>query len=258
MNRMLVPAGLGLIAILSICFYEGFAMKDRWGAPDISAEQLSSRFDNVPLDIGSWQGEDLPVDEITRKTAGAIGYVSRRYTNTQTGESCVLWLIVGHSRDIWRHQPTSCYPSSGFRKLGSKLLYHLDADNGKPAVFYTAKFEKEDELSRRVERVFWTFNHPDINQWEAPDGAWGARSRYGLARALYKLYFTSPVGIDEDTIEANASVQFAEVMLPAIDAALFPTSADTGNAEAGNEPASNEAVTDELGEDLPSEESLLN
>jgi hypothetical protein len=257
MNRMLVPAALGLIAILSICFYEGFAMKDRWGAAGMTAEQLSSRFDNVPLNIGSWQGEDLPVDEITRKTAGAIGYVSRRYINSQTGQHCVLWLIVGHSRDVVRHLPTVCSPSSGLRQIGGEILHHMKADDGKPAIFYTAKFEKEDESSRRVERVFWTFNHPEVGQWEAPDGAYGARSRYGLARALYKLYFTSPVSPDEDTIEANAAVEFAEEMLPAIDAALFPTSTDGNNASAGGDAAAAGPLDEEPVDELGAEAELL-
>ena len=133
-------------------------------------------------------------------------------------------------------------------------MHTIESDNGKTADFYTAKFEKEDELVRRVERVFWSLNHPETNQWEAPDGARGARRRYGLARALYKLYFTSGVGLDEDTIEASAAVDFAEVMLPEIDAALFPVAganegdapatAEAPNAEATTAPLSAEAASD--------------
>jgi hypothetical protein len=241
MVRILLPATLGLIAILSLCFYEGYAIKDRWGTPGVTAQQLSQRFDQVPQTIGDWQGEDLPVDEITRKTAGAIGYVSRRYTNTVSGKQVVLWLIVGHSRDIVRHQPTACYPSSGFRQMGSQVMHYIDIDEGpegsKEAAFYTAKFEKEDATSHRVERVFWTFNHPDTNQWEAPDGAHGARSHYGLARALYKLYFTSAVQTDEATIEDNAAIEFAKLMLPAVDKALFPTETASADVAPSDSPA---------------------
>jgi len=177
---------LALIAIVSLSFYEGYAMKDRWNEPGIEAKQLGERFAQVPLDIGDWKGEDLPVDEIVRKTAGAVNYVSRRYTNVLTNKEVVLWLIVGHSRDIVRHTPNICYPSSGFRQLGSNMQHHIsiggDSIDGEREVeFFTSKFEKEDAMSRRIERVFWTFNHPDENQWEAPEK--GARSRYGLARA---------------------------------------------------------------------------
>jgi len=227
MVRTLLPAAVGLIAILSLSFYEGYAMKDRWGEAGAQAKVLGERFNQVPLVIGDWQGEDLPVDEIVRKTAGAVNYVSRRYVHATTGESVVLWLIVGHSRDIVRHTPNVCYPSSGFRQMGNQLRHVTKFSGGKEAKFYTAKFEKENAYSRRIERVFWTFNHPDVNEWEAPEQ--GARSRYGLAKALYKLYFTSVVASDEDTLEENAAIEFSQLMLPEINQALFPIQSPTAS-----------------------------
>jgi len=272
MIRLLLPAVLGLVAIVSFSFYEGYAMKDRWNEPGVEAKELGERFAQVPLNVGDWEGEDLPVDEVVRKTAGAIGYVSRRYINAVTGKEVVLWLIVGHSRDITRHTPNICYPSSGFRQVGSNFRHHIDINSAdikrddidsadinsadiksddpiggnlersKPAFFFTSKFEKENEVSRVIERVFWTFNHPDINKWEAPEG--GARMRYGLSRALYKLYFTSAVRPDEDTIEDNVAVEFAELMLPKIDAALFPTESPTeSQGENGSQKVNHDDTT---------------
>lgn len=226
MVRTLLPAVVGLIAIVSLSFYEGYEMKDRWGTVGVEAEELGERFAKVPRHLGDeWTGEDLPVDEIVRKTAGAIRYVSRLYTHGPTGKQVNLWLIVGHSRDIMRHTPNVCYPSSGFRQVGSQLRHHVDLDlkDNKEAVFYTAKFEREDAFRHQIERVFWAFNHPDTNQWESPEE--GARWRYGMSKALYKLYFTSTVQADEDTIEDSITVEFAELMLPVIDKALFPTAA---------------------------------
>jgi len=130
-----------------------------------------------------------------------------------------LWLIVGHSRDIIRHTPNICYPNSGFVQRGSQLRHHIDLGGGKEAVFYTAKFQKEDAFGRIIERVFWAWNHPDYDRWEAPDSP---RFHYGRSRALYKVYFTSNVTAAENTIDDNPAVDFAKVMLPAIDAALFP------------------------------------
>lgn len=242
MVRTLLPAAVGLIAILAICFYEGYAMKDRWGEPGAEAKLLGERFAQVPLNIGSWEGEDLPVDEVVRETAGAVKYVSRKYTNATTGKHVVLWLIVGHSRDIMRHTPDICYPSAGFRRIGSSLLQDIVTDGGSEAKFFTAKFEKEDAFSRHNERVFWAWNHPDTDRWEAPkDSDGGPRRHYGLAKALYKLYFTSTVLPNEDEIADNAAYDFAEVMLPAIDAALFPTSDAASSAAESSDAASSAA-----------------
>jgi len=250
MFRTVLPIALALIAIVSFSFYEGLYMKDRWSEPGVVAEELGMRFAKVPLDIGEWHGEDMPVAPEIQKGAGAVNYVSRRYTHATTDKVVVLWLIVGHSRDIWRHTPDICYPNAGYRSAGSQLPHHLDLANGDSAKFYTAKFEKEDAFSHTVERVFWTFSHPERGGWEAPEK--GPRFEYGLAKALYKLYFTSSVLRDEDTIEESAATDFAKVMLPAIDAALYPEDEDpedeaepaaTSDEEtSGEEAVGNEAV----------------
>jgi len=238
MTRGYLPFILAAALIGVLTFVEGYYMKDRWGSLAMEAGELGERFDQVPKEIGSWVGQDLPVDDIVKKTAGAVNYVSRRYTNGT--KEVRLWLIVGHSRDIVRHTPSVCYPASGFRQQGSRLRHHIDTDNGKKSVFFTAKFEKEDEFSHHIERVFWAWNHPDHNQWDAPgkSGKDNARFHYGLSRALYKLYFTTNVMGDETSIEDSVAVDFAKSMLPAIDAALFPEENSTEAAATEADPAS--------------------
>jgi len=134
---------------------------DRWHDSSVDAAEFGKRFAQVPMNIGTWHGEDLDVEEDVRRTAGAVNYVSRKYTDETTGRVVTLWLIVGHSRDVCRHTPNICYPIAGFKKNSSILKYHLPFEGDKKAVFYTAKFEKVTELSRHIERVFWTWNHPD-------------------------------------------------------------------------------------------------
>lgn len=237
-RNLLIPALLGGILILSLSFVEGFYMKDRWGKPGAEAAEMGKLFAQVPKEIGDWVGEDLPVDEIVKNTAGAVNYVSRRYHNERTDRDVTLWLIVGHSRDIVRHTPNICYPASGFREDGLQIKYHFDLNDDETADFYTSKFIKDDAFGRRVERVFWSWNHPDYNKWEAPDSA---RMHYGLSNALYKVYFTSSVLMDEDSADENVAAEFAELMLPAINAALFP------NGKAENEEVVVETVSETQG-----------
>jgi len=224
MIRGHLPLILAIVMIALLTLVEGFAMKDRWGSPDVEAEELGKLFDKVPKQIGAWTGQDMPVDELVKKTAGAVAYVQRRYVHNTTNQAVVLWLIVGHSRDIVRHTPNVCYPASGFRQEGSILRQPFDLPDGSTAEFFTAKFDKEDAFSHQKERVFWAWNHPDIKKWESPKDSFmidGPRFHYGLKRALYKVYFSSAVTADESTTDDNAAAEFAQLMLPAIDAALF-------------------------------------
>ncbi len=224
--RDYIPIAIALVIVVAASAYEGLAIKDRWGETTIDPQLFVDQFSRVPLEIGNWQGEDLPVEELVSRTAGAVEYVSRVYRNSETNQSVTLWLIVGHSRDITRHTPNVCYPSSGFAQKSKQLKYVVDLpgnDEDDEGVFYTAKFEKENANIRQTERVFWAWNHADYQKWEAPDSQ---RMHYGLARALYKLYFTSSVPDPNQPMEQNAAAEFAEVMLPAINEALFPKNAE--------------------------------
>lgn len=241
MNRLLVPVIVAVVLIAATTVVEGVFLKDRWADPEIEAAELGKRFANVPKKIGDWTGVDTPVEEEVQERAGAVNFVNRRYTHAQTNRYVDLWLIIGHARDIIRHTPDICYASSGYHQQGSILQHDIPYDD-KTAQFFTSKFQKENELVRQIERVFWAWNHPSKQKWEAPEGA---RYYYGMStRTLYKMYFTSPVSAEDDTVEDSLAAEFAELILPAIDAALFP-----------NEGAAPDADADEAVEDAESADS---
>ena len=219
MSRGLLPIILAVVLITAVTVVEGMYLKDRWGTPGAEAAELGQRFARVPKKIGNWTGIDRPVSEEVQERSGAVNFVSRTYTKEGTGQSVDLWLIIGHARDVIRHTPNICYPSSGFQQRGSQLRHTVYYDDDKEGRFFTSKFQKEDALVRQTQRVFWAWNHPKLQKWDAPDKA---RFHYGMAtRALYKMYFTSGVSSDEDTLDDNAAAEFAELVLPVIDEALF-------------------------------------
>ncbi len=219
MNRGFLPIVLAVVLIAVVTVVEGVYLKDRWGTPGVEAAELGQRFAQVPKKIGDWTGIDMPVSRDVKERSGAVNFVNRRYTQDGTDRSVDLWLIIGHSRDIIRHTPDICYAASGFRQHGEQLRYTVNYNGDKEARFFTSKFDKEDALVRQTQRVFWTWNHPDIQKWDAPDKA---RFHYGMAtRTLYKMYFTSSITIDEDTLDDSPAAEFAEFVLPVIDDALF-------------------------------------
>ena len=132
-----------------------------------------------------------------------------------------MWLIVGHSKDICRHTPDICYPSSGFKKRADENSKQPFIFEGQPeANFYTNTFTKEDASGRQVVRVFWSWFKPNpehtIN-WEAPTNV---RWTFGNARSLYKMYFTSVMKDIRETTDQSPCMKFAEQFLPVVDKAL--------------------------------------
>lgn len=235
MLRIFVPAVLAIVAIVGFTVPQAM-FTNRFTSGSMTAEEFGQRFSKVPMTIGNWVGTDMEVDKATLEQAGAVNYVSRRYVNTETKQSVDLWLIVGHARDICRHTPDICYPSQGFSQIGERVRWDFEDDENAqdPPTFFTAKFRNEDNAGSTEKRVFWAWNGNEEgrDRWDAPEPkTWfdwlggkstGPKVYYGNNTALYKVYFTAPMaGIDEDVAD-NVANDFAEVMLPQIDRALFP------------------------------------
>lgn len=250
MKSLYLLAGISFVLIAVTTVVEGVYMKDRWGEPGAAAAELGERFNDVPKRIGNWSGIDSTVPADVQERSGAVRFVSRSYTHEITNQSVDVWLIIGHSRDIIRHTPDICYPASGFRPMSNKLKHTIEYGNGETGDFYTGEYQKEDALARQRVRVYWAWNHPDVKQWEAPEDP---RFHFGMqTRALYKLYFTSSVSGDEKTVDDNVAVDFAELMLPKIDAALFPKGVATPLSGTESTPeadaaAESESSAEELG-----------
>jgi cell division septation protein DedD len=189
---------------------------------NVTAAQRAELLKNVPMNIGDWHGENMPIDEAVKKTAGAVGAVSRKYRNIRTNEVIDLWLIVGHGRAISYHTPDICYRASGFSaRAVDNSQYSMVLDDDSQIPFLTNTFFRDDITGRQLVRVFWSWYNTEANEgkvvWEAPQNA---RWYFGNTRALYKMYFTSAMRDQSETAEQSPCVQFAKEFLPVVDKAL--------------------------------------
>jgi hypothetical protein len=217
------PVIVGIVLIVALTAVQG-RMTDRLSGTNITAEQKAELLKNVPINIGDWHGEDKPVDERIKDTAGAVGAVSRTYRNARTGEVVDLWLIVGHGREISAHTPDICYRASGFTARAQENSDYVLIDDARPEVpFLTNTFFREDVTGRQLVRVFWTWYNTENEanegqvRWEAPKNA---RWHFGNTRALYKMYFTSGMRDPLETAEQSPCLRFGREFLPAVEKGL--------------------------------------
>jgi len=85
--------------------------------------RLDPPLSSLPLVIGSWQGEDVPIRESVQKIALNDDYVNRHYRNAETGAAVNLYIgYTARPRTMLRHRPTVCYPSAGWSHLGTHAV----------------------------------------------------------------------------------------------------------------------------------------
>lgn len=219
MSRV-IPIVIAVIAIAALTVVEGI-MSERWGDNRLGAYCVTL-LDDFPKEIGTWTGIDSEVDAMTQEVAGARGYVSRSYRDSESNKAVGVWLIVGHSRDTADHVPTTCYTGNGFRYGNSKAKYTLTLKDGSQVHFFTALFEKDGPLGVLKERVYWTWFKPNANsgepvEWIAPDNL---RLEVGAAPALYKLYLTTGGAAAEADLDKSDCLDFAQDFFPVVNAAL--------------------------------------
>ena len=227
-----VPVVLGFGLIIGLGTVQGL-WSDRWSDPAFSIQEFADRLSKVPMKIGDWEGTDQVVASQSIRGSGAVGHVSRVYRNTETKQFVSLWFICGHPRDISMHTPDVCYPAAGFTQQDQKIRYSISSDDTpeEAGEFFTAIYRKEDIRTNRLERVFWAWSRPNTSGWSAPDSP---RIAFGGVEALYKMYFISPLADRTETVDKNASIEFAKLFMPEVRKVLFP---EMGEADSTADPA---------------------
>jgi EpsI family protein len=108
--------------------------------------------DTIPYQLGTWEGENLPVPEYVTALLTYDAAIHRAYTN-DLGYRAHVWVIFWSSRNMVKgyHHPDVCWPNRGFR-LESRAV--VPAGVGGCDVPLTVR-----EFSRQADRqlvVYWT------------------------------------------------------------------------------------------------------
>ena len=192
-----------------------------------------------PRTVGPWEGDDMKAEtghaRAGRRRQPRVAAVHQHATR---GRPVDLWLIVGHARDICRHTPDICYPEPGLLADRRPVKQHDRCRRRTTSIrptFFTAKFRNESTLGNAVERVFWAWNGNEEgkDEWDAPeaeehlelaagqdDGPQGVlRQQHGAVQdVLHRARWPTTTSRWPTT----SPIEFAELMLPEINRALFP------------------------------------
>lgn len=119
---VLVAAGMGYRALAA------------WIGGELAQKvRLPTPLANLPLEIGEWQGTDVPLSAGVQRIAGNDDFVNRQYVQRRTGQRVSLYVgYTARPRTMLRHRPTVCYPSAGYSLLGSRVHMAPIAGESRP------------------------------------------------------------------------------------------------------------------------------
>jgi hypothetical protein len=188
----------------------------RWtSAAEVKA--AVARLERVPLKLGDWEGEDIPLTERDRLMAGGDGYLMRRYQNRQTGAMVSLLLVCGRPGPVSVHTPDICYREAGFTQVGDidkTAVEGISPD--RPPLFRWTNFRKAQGATPLALRVFWSWGVK--GEWTVPRSP---RLTFAGEEVLHKLYMIRPLLPGAETLQEDPGIDFLKTLLPELRRQLF-------------------------------------
>jgi len=203
MTRILVPV-VAIAAILGSGLAHGY-WTGRWDGAD-KAEASAALLRQLPLGIGDWQGQDLPVD--SREVGKVSAYLYRRYVNQRSGAVVAVILASGRPGPVSIHTPDVCYAASGYESARWQVFAPALEAAVPPAQFKTAHFIKTKSAGQMHVRVFWAWNAGGA--WTVPDNPRLAFASYPV---LYKLHMVHEMAGANDTLEEDPGMDLLRLLL---------------------------------------------
>jgi hypothetical protein len=210
MTRIL-PIATAVVALIACGVVHGL-WTDRWVAKS-DPEAAAGRFDGLPLTIGPWEGEALPVSP--RELQGLAGYLARRYVNRETGDAVTVALMCGRPRVVSIHTPDACYAGNGYAVAEPSRF----SPSGLPetADFWTTDMVRTRAAEQARLRIFYAWTAG--GEWEAPDTP---RVAFAGVPVLYKLYLLRDLPANGGTALADdPCLEFFKRLQPELRNCLF-------------------------------------
>ncbi|HOB75121.1 MAG TPA: EpsI family protein [Phycisphaerae bacterium] len=90
-------------------------LEHRLAEADAAPVKLDRPLATLPLEIGSWRGVDLPMNQRLVDFAGCDDYINRRYRAEGSSESVELYVAyAARPARMLSHRPQVCYPAHGW------------------------------------------------------------------------------------------------------------------------------------------------
>jgi hypothetical protein len=110
----------------------------------------SNALDGLPVRIGDWTGEDVPLDEAIVRGTDSDAHISRRYARPGGSQSVSLYIACGlRVSRVMAHRPEICYDRAGWTLLSARST-ELPMSGGPKLPCDVLRFSRDRPESRGV------------------------------------------------------------------------------------------------------------
>ena len=131
-NHKPVIIAAGAASFLMLILGLGYrVLAARLAAPVDSTPISLDVLQQFPMQIGSWAGQEVPLDEAIVEATDTDAHINRRYTRHGGLKSVSLYVASGvRARDLMTHRPEVCYTGNGWTLMDRRAL-ELPLSDGK-------------------------------------------------------------------------------------------------------------------------------
>lgn len=111
----------GFLMLISSAAYRVLAA--RLEAPVNTTSLPPAALERLPLQIESWKGKDVPLDEAIVRATDTEAHINRIYSRHNASENISLYIAYGvRARDLMPHRPEVCYTGAGWTLIDKRSM----------------------------------------------------------------------------------------------------------------------------------------
>jgi EpsI family protein len=130
-NRQPVIVAAVVAGFLMLAYGAAYrVLAARLAAPVNTIPMPPGALERLPLQIGGWTGQNVPLDEAIVLATDTEAHINRRYLRHNSSEYVLLYVAYGvRARDLMPHRPEVCYTGAGWT-LTDKSSMELPLSDG--------------------------------------------------------------------------------------------------------------------------------
>jgi len=128
--------------------YKGLAMQ--FSSPVNKTPIDPTALDGFPMQVGSWIGEDVHIDDAVVRRTRSDAHINRRYSRSSSLDSVSFYVACGIKVDeVMSHRPEGCYTSAGWTLVHRHSTELISKDGTKlPCTIF--QFSRADLNTEKV------------------------------------------------------------------------------------------------------------